>query len=95
MFFTSILIGIGLGLLATALIISVVELTTSIIKKRVKEEIPETQYVQIEKIISSGPRTILPVYRAKAYNRLGEKIRDIEFEYEKSEYFYDGERIYV
>lgn len=95
MFFTSILIGIGLGLLATALIISVVELTTSIIKKRVKEEIPETQYVQIEKIISSGPRTILPVYRAKAYNRLGEKIRDIEFEYEKSEYFYDGEKIYV
>lgn len=95
MFFTSILIGIGLGLIASALIISVYELTTYIIKQRVRAEIPQAEYVKIEKITSSGPRTVLPVYKAKAYNRSGDKIRDIEFEYEKSEYFYDGEKIYV
>ena len=95
MIFTSILIGIGLGLIASALIISVIELTTNIIRQRVKEEIPETEYVVIEKIISSSAKTVLPIYKAKAYNRSREKIRDIEFEYEKSEYFYDGEKIYV
>lgn len=92
---TGILIGIGVGLFASALLISVYELTTSIIKKRVKEEIPEAEYVKIQKITSSGDRTVLPVYKAKAYNGSGEKIRDIDFEYQKSEYFYDGEKIYV
>lgn len=95
MFITGFLIGVGLGLLAAALVISVYELTTYIIKKRVKEEIPEAEYVKIEKIISSGNKTILPIYKAKAYNKQGNKIRDIEFEYEKSEYFYDGEKICV
>lgn len=95
MFITGFLIGVGLGLLAAALVISVYELTTYIIKKRVKEEIPEAEYVKIEKIISSGNKTTLPIYKAKAYNKQGNKIRDIEFEYEKSEYFYDGEKICV
>lgn len=95
MFITGFLIGVGLGLLAAALVISVYELTTSIIKKRVKEEIPEAEYVKIEKIVSSGSKTTLPVYKAKAYNKYGSKVRDIDFEYEKSEYFYDGEKIYV
>ena len=95
MFITGFLIGVGIGLLASALIIAVYELTTYIIKKRVKEEIPEAEYVKIEKIISGGNRTTLPVYKAKAYNKNGNKIRDINFEYTKSEYFYDGEKIYV
>lgn len=95
MFITGFLIGIGIGLIAAALVISVYELTTSIIRRRVKEEIPETEYVKIEKIISSTNKTVLPVYKAKAYNKSGNKIRDIDFEYEKSEYFYDGEKIYV
>lgn len=95
MFITGFLIGIGIGLLAAALVISVYELTTYIIKKRVKEEIPEAEYVKIEKILSSGSKTYLPVYKAKAYNKYGNKVRDIDFEYEKSEYFYDGEKIYV
>lgn len=95
MFITGFLIGIGIGLLAAALVISVYELTTYIIKKRVKEEIPEAEYVKIEKILSSGSKTTLPVYKAKAYNKYGNKVRDIDFEYEKSEYFYDGEKIYV
>lgn len=95
MFITGFLIGVGLGLIAAALVISVYELTTYIIKKRVKEEIPEAEYVKIEKILNSGSKTTLPVYKAKAYNRYGDKIRDIDFEYEKSEYFYDGEKIYV
>lgn len=95
MIITGILIGVGLGLLTAALIISVYELTTYIIKKKVKEEIPDTEYVKIEKIISSSNTTTLPVYKAKAYNKNGQKIRDIDFNYEKSEYFYDGEKIYV
>ena len=95
MFFTGFLIGVGLGLLASALLISVYELTTYIIKKRVKEEIPETEYVIIEKKINEKDKTILPEYKAKAYNKNGEKIRDIDFEYEKSEFFYNGEKIPV
>lgn len=95
MFITGILIGIGIGLLASTLVISVYELTSYIIKKKVKEEIPEAEYVEIEKILSSGSTTTLPVYKAKAYNKYGSKVRDIDFEYEKSEYFYDGEKIYV
>lgn len=95
MLFTSILIGVGIGLLASALIISVYELSTSIIRQRVNAEIPEAVYVQIEKTTSERERTILPKYKAKAYNISGEKVRDIEFEYQKSEYFYNGEKIYV
>lgn len=95
MFITGFLIGVGLGLLASALVISVYELTTSIIKQRIKEEIPEAEYVKIEKIVSNGNKTYLPTYKAHAYNKHGEKIRNIDFEYEKSEYFYDGEKIYV
>lgn len=95
MFITGILIGIGIGLFAAALIISVYELTTSAIKKKVKEEIPEASYVEIQKILNSTSSKTLPVYKAKAYNKDGKKIRDIDFEYEKSEYFYNGEKIYV
>lgn len=96
MFITGFLIGVGLGLLATALVISVYKLTTDIIKKRVREELPETEHVKIEKIVNSGKgRTTLPLYKAKAYDKTGNKIRDIDFEYEKSEYFYDGEKIYI
>lgn len=96
MFITGFLIGVGLGLLATALVISVYKLTTDIIKKRVREELPKTEYVKIEKIVNSekGKKT-LPLYKAKAYDKTGNKIRDIDFEYEKSEYFYDGEKIYI
>lgn len=95
MFITGLLIGVGLGLLASALLISVYELTTYVIKKRVKEEIPEAEYVTIEKTINGKDKTTLPEYKAKAYNKTGKKIRDIDFEYEKSEYFYDGEKIHV
>ena len=65
-------------------------------KKRVREELPKTEYVKIEKIVNSekGKKT-LPLYKAKAYDKTGNKIRDIDFEYEKSEYFYDGEKIYI
>lgn len=92
---TEILIGIGIGLFAAALVISVYELTTSVIRSRVKAEIPEAAYVRIEKIINSTNRTVLPTYKAKAYNRNGNKIQDIDFQYEKSEYFYDGEKIVI
>ena len=95
MFLTAILIGLGVGLLAAALVISAYELTTPIIKNRVKEEIPGAYYVEIEKICNSGSKACLPTYKAKAYNKSGNKVRDIEFEYEKSEYFYDGEKIYI
>ncbi len=93
--FFSILIGIGIGLLATALVISVSYLTTSIIKSRVSSEIPEAAYVIIQKTFENKGVTRLPKYKAKAYNRNHEKIRDIEFNYDDSEYFYDGEKIAV
>lgn len=97
MIVSGFLIGLGLGLLTAALVITVYKLTTSKIKQRVKDEIPETEYVVIEKMITdpSRGRTVLPKYTAKAYNRQRKKIRDIEFKYEDSEYFYNGEKIYV
>lgn len=95
MLLTGFFIGVGIGLLAAALVISVYELTTYIIRQKVKEEIPEAEYVKIEKIINSSDRTVLPTYKAKAYNRQGEKVRDIDFQYQKSEYFYDGEKIVI
>lgn len=95
MIITGIFIGIGLGLLAAALVISAYELTTQIIRKRVKEEIPSAAYVKIEKITNTSNKTTLPVYKAKAYDKHGNKVRDIDFEYEKSEYFYDGEKINI
>lgn len=95
MFFTGFLIGIGIGLIAGALIISVYELTTSVIRSQVKTELPEATYVKIEKTLENKGTTVLPVYKAKAYNRNNQKIRDIEFSYTKSEYFYDGEKIVI
>lgn len=93
--FIEFLIGIGIGLFAAALVISVYELTTAVIRSRVKAEIPEAAYVKIEKTINSTNRTVLPKYKAKAYSQYGNKIRDIDFQYEKSEYFYDGEKIVI
>lgn len=95
MFLTGILIGVGIGLLATALVISVVELTTEVIKRRVKTELPKATYVEIEKTLQDKEHKVLPKYHAKAYDRDGNKISDIDFEYERSEYFYDGEKIAV
>ncbi len=96
MIITSILIGVGLGLLTAALVIAAYKLTTKIIKERTKSEIPKTSYVKIEKYLSQPHgKKVLPTYKAKAYDRYGNKLRDIEFKYEDSEYFYNGEKIYV
>lgn len=95
MFFTGFLIGVGLGLLGAALVIAVSYLTTSIIRSRVSSEIPEAAYVEIQKTYANKGVTTLPVYKAKAYNRNHQKIKDIEFQYESSEYFYDGEKITI
>lgn len=93
MLITYFLLGIGAGLLVSALIITVYELTTYVIRKRVKEEVPEAAYVKIEKTYANKGQTTLPVYHAKAYNKSHQSVRDIEFNYTKSEYFYDGEKI--
>jgi len=93
MFFTSILIGIGIGLIGAALIISVSYLCTSVIRSKVREELPEASYVLIEKTFENRNTTTLPTYKAKAYNRNHDRIKDIEFQYSSSEYFYDGEKI--
>lgn len=95
MFITGILIGIGLGLIGAALIIAVSYLSTSVIRSRVSTEIPEAAYVEIEKLFQNKEVTKLPVYKAKAYNRNHQKIKDIEFQYDSSEYFYDGEKITI
>lgn len=95
MFFTSILIGIGIGLIGAALIISVSYLCTSVIRTKVKEELPEATYVLIEKSFENSNKTTLPTYKAKAYNKNHSKIKDIEFQYNSSEYFYDGEKISI
>ncbi len=95
MFLTGFLIGVGLGLFAAALVISVYKLTTAIIRERVRRELPKTAYVKIEKTVQSSSKTTLPTYHAKAYDRNGNKISDIDFEYEESEYFYDGEKITI
>lgn len=91
----SLLIGIGLGLACAALVITAYELTTELIKTKIKQELPETSYVLIEKTIGNKDVETLPVYKAKAFNRQGLKIKDIEFNYTKSEYFYDGEKIKI
>ena len=90
-----ILIGVGIGLLTSALVISCYELTTSLIRNRVKQELPEATYVEIEKTLEKKGKTVLPVYKAKAYNRNHNKIKDIDFEYTKSAYFYNGEKIVI
>lgn len=95
MFITAFLIGVGLGLIAGALIISVSYLCTSIIRSRVSTEVPEAEYVKIEKVTVGKSSTSLPIYKAKAYDKNHNKIRDIEFEYNSSEYFYDGEKIII
>lgn len=95
MFLTGLLIGFGLGLIGAALIIAVSYLSTSTIRTRVSTEIPEAAYVEIQKIYENKGVTTLPVYKAKAYNRSHQKIKDIEFQYESSEYFYDGEKITI
>lgn len=97
MIISGILIGVGLGLLTAALVITVYKLTTSKVKQRVKEEIPEAEYVVIQKMITnpSKGKTVLPRYTAKAYNKRREIIRNIDFKYVESEYFYSGEKIYV
>lgn len=93
MFLTAIFVGIGIGLIGAALIIAVSYLCTSIIRSRVKQELPEATYVLIERSFENGNKTTLPTYKAKAYNRNNSKIKDIEFQYDSSEYFYDGEKI--
>ena len=93
--FTCFFLGVGIGLLIAALLITVYELTTSTIRQKVKEELPESSYVIIEKITKDRGCKVFPTYKAKAYNRTGKKLRDIDFKYEKSEYFYDGEKIYI
>lgn len=95
MFFTSILIGIGLGIIGAALVIAVSYLSTSVIRSRVSSEIPEAAYVEILKTYEHKGVTTLPVYKAKAYNKSHQKIRDIDFKYENSEYFYDREKIII
>lgn len=95
MFLTAFLIGIGIGIVAGTLIITVSYLCTSVIRSRVSTEVPEAAYVKIEKTISGKSSTTLPTYKAKAYDRNHNKIRDIEFEYNSSEYFYDGEKISI
>lgn len=95
MLFTCILIGIGIGLIAGALVISAYELTTDIIRSRVKAELPSAAYVEISRSFTNKSVTKLPLYTAKAYNSNHEKICDINFEYTNSEYFYDGEKITI
>ena len=96
MIVTSILIGLGLGVVTAALVISVYKLTTKTIKERTKSAIPKAAYVEIEQYLSQHHgKTVLPTYKAKAYDKKGNKIRDIEFKYKDSEYFYHGEKIYV
>lgn len=95
MIFSGILIGVGLGLVMSAIVISVYHLTAKRIRERVKNEIPEAEYVEIQKLMSGKNKTVLPTYKAKAYNKQGTKIRDIEFKYKTSDYFYNREKIYV
>lgn len=95
MILTLFLIGVGMGIVVGALIISVSYLCTSIIRSRVSTEVPEAAYVKIEKMLAGKSTTTLPTYKAKAYDRNHNKIKDIEFEYNSSEYFYDGERISI
>lgn len=73
------------------LVISVEELTINSIKEKVKDSVPEAISVVMDKDSNRGN----PIYRAKVYNQSNEIIHYIVFEYKKSDFFYNGQKIYL
>lgn len=95
MILTAILWGLAAATVAAAIIITVGYLSTAVVRSRIKSEIPEADYVTIQKIKDKGEVVIGPVYKVKAYKRNGDHINDATFNCTSSEYFYNNEKISI
>lgn len=82
---------------AGVLICVVIALTVDVIRARIKQELPETSFAEIENIIRMAPKTTGPPFRVRtgAYKKNGERIGSVEFQCEKMNDIYKGQKITI